>query len=59
MAQRIFVSCRSNHDPIDIGNLACQTLLGRNYLYEDDYLRFIGDFGRLKTSYAWGRGGLP
>jgi hypothetical protein len=49
MVQRIFVSCRSNHDPIDIGHLACQTLLGRSYTYEKDYIRWAGQFGNKQN----------
>jgi hypothetical protein len=44
MAQRIFVTCRSNHDPIAIGHLACQVYLGRGFSYEEDYIRWAGKF---------------
>jgi hypothetical protein len=49
MSQRIFVSCRSNHDPIAIGNLACQNFLKRAYSYDQDYIRWAGIFDNSKT----------
>ncbi|KAF2007612.1 hypothetical protein P154DRAFT_517271 [Amniculicola lignicola CBS 123094] len=44
MSQRIFVTCRSNHDPIIVGNLACEALLGRKFIYDKDYIRSAGNF---------------
>ncbi|KAL6410166.1 phosphotransferase enzyme family protein [Ilyonectria robusta] len=44
MAQRVYVLCRSNHDPITVGSLACETLLGRKYTHETDYIRWAGNF---------------
>jgi hypothetical protein len=44
MSHRIFVMCRSNHDPIEIANLACQNLLRRKYNHESDYVRCAGKF---------------
>jgi hypothetical protein len=49
MAQRIFISCRSDHDPIAIGNLACQTHLKRPYSYAEDYIRWAGAFNESNT----------
>jgi hypothetical protein len=45
MAQRIFVTCQSNHDPVIVGSLACEALLGRKYEYGTDYIRWVGNFG--------------
>jgi hypothetical protein len=50
MAQRIFIACRSNHDPITIANLACQQLLSRNYSSDLDYVRWAGKFGDIQNS---------
>jgi hypothetical protein len=44
MAQRIFITCRSHHDPIEVGHLACQALLGRGYNATKDYIRWAGSF---------------
>lgn len=49
MAQRILILCRSNHDPIEIGHLACRTLLGRPYSSKVDYIRWAGEFDDLKA----------
>lgn len=43
MAQRIYILCRSNHDPITFGSLACETLLGRKHTHETDYIRWAGN----------------
>jgi hypothetical protein len=44
MAQRIFIKCRSNHDPINIGGLACQQQLGRPFNPDIDHIRWAGNF---------------
>jgi hypothetical protein len=44
MAQRIFITCRSNHDPLAVGKLACQTQIGRVYDHKVDFLRWAGTF---------------
>lgn len=44
MSQRIFITCRSNHDPIAVGKLACETKLGRDFDCKVDYIRWAGTF---------------
>ena len=45
MAHRIFITCQSDQDPVIVGTLACEALLGRKYEYEKDYIRWVGKFG--------------
>lgn len=40
MSQRIFITCRSNHDPLAVGKLACQTKLGGDFDCKVDYIRW-------------------
>ncbi|UPX17851.1 uncharacterized protein EKO05_0008178 [Ascochyta rabiei] len=49
MSRRILILCRSNHDPVAIGDLACKTLLKRAYSYDKDYIRWAGIFDESKT----------
>lgn len=42
MAQRIFVSCRTNHDEMTVANLACTVTIGRSYDPTKDVLRYTG-----------------
>lgn len=44
MSQRIFITCRSNHDPIAVGEVACQKQMGRDYDYKVDFIRWAGTF---------------
>lgn len=49
MSKRIFVTCRSNHDPIVVGNLACEALLQRTFIDGIDYIRSAGSFENVHS----------
>jgi hypothetical protein len=48
MSQRIFVSCRSNLDPVSLADLACQTQLKRALSSDEEYIRWTGLFDASK-----------
>jgi hypothetical protein len=49
MAQRVFISCRSHHDPIVVANLACSDLIDRAYTPKIDYMRWAGNFNNTQN----------
>jgi hypothetical protein len=50
MAQRIFIACRSNHDPLTVARLACQKQLGREYDPDEDFVRWAGAFDQPQSA---------